>query len=49
VITRRLGSAMQHYRPLTTRLLRPALALAVAALLIEFLLPLMLAAEGAAS
>jgi hypothetical protein len=40
---------MQQYRPMTGRFLRPAVALVVAALLIEFLLPLLLAAEGAAS
>ena len=40
---------MQQYRPATDRFLRPVIALAVAALLIEFLLPLLLAAEGAAS
>jgi hypothetical protein len=40
---------MRQYRPLTNPLLRPAVALVVAALLILGLLPLMLAAEGAAS
>jgi hypothetical protein len=40
---------MQQYRPMTTRLLRATVALAVAAMLILGLLPLMLAAEGAAS
>jgi hypothetical protein len=39
---------MQQYRP-ADRLLRSAVALAVAALLILGILPLMLAAEGAAS
>ena len=40
---------MRQYRPLTNRLLRPAVGLAVAALLILGLLPLVLAAERAAS
>jgi hypothetical protein len=40
---------MQQYRPVTSRLLRSAVALLVAALLILGLLPLILAAEGAAS
>jgi hypothetical protein len=40
---------MQQYRPMTSHLLRPAVALAVVALLIGIVLPLMLAAEGAAS
>jgi hypothetical protein len=40
---------MRQYRPVTNRLLRSAVALAVAALLILGILPLVLAAEGAAS
>jgi len=40
---------MRQYRPLTNRLLRPAVGLVVAALLILGLLPLVLAAERAAS
>jgi hypothetical protein len=40
---------MRQYRPMTTPILRTAVALVVAALLILGILPLMLAAEGAAS
>jgi hypothetical protein len=39
---------MQQYRPVTDRLLRPAVGLAISALLILFLLPLVLAAERGA-
>lgn len=40
---------MQQYRPTTSQFLRPAAALAIVVLLIEVVLPLMLAAQVAAS